>query len=107
MQGKLDLSAHSSPLMVSVGAAGALSKFALAGAVNVNMMRAPPRRASRTAPSRARRPASGQAVRVNASDASALYAITVAGAVATEGAAVAWPWPSTSWAAIPPSTATC
>ena len=91
VQGKLDLSAHSSPLMVSVGAAGALSKkFALAGAVNVNMMRGATEARISNSTVKAGQAAgfSGQAVRVNASDASALYAITVAGAVATEGAAV-------------------
>lgn len=110
VQGKLDLSAHSSPLMVSVGAAGALSKkFALAGAVNVNMMRAPPRRASRTAPSRrARRPASRG--RPCASMPRMRRRCTPSRWRARwrpRARPWAWPWPSTSWAAIPPSTATC
>ncbi|RIQ72582.1 DUF4347 domain-containing protein, partial [Bordetella avium] len=90
VKGKVDVSAHASPLMVSVGAAGALAKkFALAGAVNVNMMRGATeaRISDSTVAAGQSAGFNGQAVRVNASDASALYAITVAGAVALEGAA--------------------
>ena len=90
VQGKLDLSAHSSPLMVSVGAAGALSKVR-AGRRGQRQHDAGRHRGAHLEQHRQGGPGGrllGQAVRVNASDASALYAITVAGAVATEGAAV-------------------
>lgn len=91
VQGQVAVTAHASPLLVSVSAAGALSKqWALAGAVNVNLMRGQVQALISDSRVKAGQAAGfvGDAVRVQATDAAALYAVTLGGAVATEGAAV-------------------